>query len=182
MAPVLIVAVCQAGSAYYAYSMLAWYYGMAIRNMHAVEESMTGTIYNKADYWGLTGENHKEGEQVPNHDACCDNKRIFLYTKKSRYSNMMSMLQARNIYYTLLPLPYDFMQRLGSFETGKSNIDSCLWMMQDTESFKNLADLEWLAEAKNREDLVKNGFKIKKLGTPMWVQFKCGKDVFKRHN
>jgi hypothetical protein len=35
--------------------MLSWYYGMAKKNMHAVEQSITGTIYNKAQYWGLFG-------------------------------------------------------------------------------------------------------------------------------
>jgi len=44
--------------------MLKWYYGMATRNMHAVEESMAGTTYNKAHYWGLTG-----GKNIGN--ECC---------------------------------------------------------------------------------------------------------------
>jgi len=34
-----IVLVGELGSVYYAYSMLGWYWGMATRNMHCVEEN-----------------------------------------------------------------------------------------------------------------------------------------------
>lgn len=78
----------------------------------------------------------------------------------------------------LLPLPYNYMKRLRTFETSKSVIDSSLWMSQDQNSYKKLATLEWLSELKNREDLIKNGFKIKKLKTPEWIQKKCGGDIF----
>jgi hypothetical protein len=76
-------------------------------------------------------------------------------------------------------VPYDFFGKLGTFETGKSNIDSCLFMMQDTESYSYLSTLLWLSEARNREDLVKSGFKVKLLSTPSWILKKCGKDIFK---
>lgn len=69
------------------------------------------------------------------------------------------------------------MQKLITFETGKSNIDAVLFMVHEDEGFKYVSELEWMAEAKNREDLVKNGFKIKKLATPWWIKIKCG-DLF----
>ena len=47
LVPLLVLAM-QLGSAWYAHSMLKWYYEMACKNMHAVEQSITGTIYNKA--------------------------------------------------------------------------------------------------------------------------------------
>ena len=40
---------------YYAYSMGTWYFGMAARNMHAIEETIAGALYNKSDAVGLTG-------------------------------------------------------------------------------------------------------------------------------
>ena len=73
------------------------------------------------------------------------------------------------------------MKRLGSFEHGKSVIDSSIFMVHNTESYKYIAKLEWLVEIKNREDLVKNGFKIKTLNTPEWMIQKCGKDVFEEY-
>lgn len=76
------------------------------------------------------------------------------------------MMGSRDLTRAMLPLPYNFMRRLGTFETGKSNLDSCLWMMHDMDSFNYFAKLEWLTEAKSREDLVNGGFKVKKLGTP----------------
>ena len=36
--------------------MFRWYFGMACRNMHAVEETATGATYNKALYWGIINE------------------------------------------------------------------------------------------------------------------------------
>ena len=87
----LLVLVMQIGSAWYAYSMLKWYYEMACKNMHAIEQSITGTIYNKAQYWGLlTDEKDKAA-----HAHCCStnsDEYIYLYTKKSRSENFMSML------------------------------------------------------------------------------------------
>jgi hypothetical protein len=35
--------------------MLLWYLQMAKKNMHAVEQSISGNTYNKAEYWGLLG-------------------------------------------------------------------------------------------------------------------------------
>ena len=43
--------VLQVGSALYAAFMLKWYYGMAGRNIHALEESLSGQVYNKIDFW-----------------------------------------------------------------------------------------------------------------------------------
>lgn len=44
----LIVGITQAGSMWYAYTMVKWYFSLAARNMHAVEESASGTTYNNA--------------------------------------------------------------------------------------------------------------------------------------
>lgn len=70
------------------------------------------------------------------------------------------------------------MQQVDSFETGKTVLTSSLWMTHERESFKKLATLEWMSEIKNREDLVKNGFRIKPLRTPDWIQKTCGGDIF----
>jgi hypothetical protein len=56
----VIIGLSQAGSAYYAYSMCNWYFGMATRNVHAVEESIAGTTYNNAEYWGLIEKDGKD--------------------------------------------------------------------------------------------------------------------------
>ena len=72
------------------------------------------------------------------------------------------------------------MSRLGTFETGLSEYDTCLWMLHDPKSYTSIAILEWQAELKNREDLVKNGFKIKKLQVPYWIERKCGKKPFEK--
>lgn len=89
------------------------------------------------------------------------------------------MMQTHFVWKPFIPMPYNYMQRLGTFETSKTNIDSSLWMNQDQNSYKKLATLEYMAELKNREDLIKNGFKIKPLRTPEWIQKKCGGDIFK---
>lgn len=73
------------------------------------------------------------------------------------------------------------MASLKTFETGKSNVESSQFMVQNQKSFQTLAELEFMAELKNREDLVKNGFKVKRLSTPFWIMQKCG-DIFKNHN
>ena len=39
------------GSMLYALFMLKWYFGMAIRNIHAIEESIAGSVYNKIQFW-----------------------------------------------------------------------------------------------------------------------------------
>jgi hypothetical protein len=99
----LILGVSQLGSIYYAYSMSTWYFGMASRNLHAVEESMAGETYNKAEYWGLvekqdgckdakcsSDHDHKKSIPIPGPQGgrYNDNKnKIFLYTKKSSISN-----------------------------------------------------------------------------------------------
>jgi len=60
-----------------------------------------------------------------------DYERVYLYTKSSRFHNMTSMLQTHKLWAACIPLPYDYMARVETFETGKSNIDSSLWMCQD---------------------------------------------------
>ena len=76
--------------------MLYWYWGMAIRNMHAVEEASAGTIYNKADFWGLVGDmKRKDVNDAPtpgNKESSY--KRICAYTKSSKFHNLRSMLQS----------------------------------------------------------------------------------------
>jgi hypothetical protein len=47
----LFVLVMQIGTSLYAAFMLKWYYGMAVRNIHALEESLSGQVYNKIDFW-----------------------------------------------------------------------------------------------------------------------------------
>ena len=46
--PSAIVLIANGLSAYYCFSMLTWYFGMASRGVHAVEESMAGVTYSKA--------------------------------------------------------------------------------------------------------------------------------------
>jgi len=72
------------------------------------------------------------------------------------------------------------MKRLETFETGKTIIDAVLFMLHDEEGFKTIANLEWMSEEKNREDLVSNGFKLKKFSTPWWIKQKCG-DIFENN-
>jgi hypothetical protein len=163
--------------------MLNWYWGMAVRNMHAVEEAAAGNTYNKADFWGFVGDmKRKDVNDAPmpgNKNSA--SLRVCSYTKSSKFHSMTSMLQNNKLWVPLLPLPYNYMERVVTFEKGKSNIDSSLWMMQDEKSYATLATLEWKCEAKNREELIENGFKIKKLVTPEWIKKKCG-DIFKDEN
>jgi len=70
---------------------------MATRNMHCVEENLSGEIYNKADYWGLVGDMKKKdidyallpGESSGGDDA---SKRIYLYTKSSKFNNFTTIM------------------------------------------------------------------------------------------
>ena len=50
----LNVSLVSLGLVYYCQSMFSWYLSMASRNMHAVEETRAGQIYNRSDYWGVT--------------------------------------------------------------------------------------------------------------------------------
>jgi hypothetical protein len=74
--------------------MLKWYWGMAIRNMHCIEESNAGAIYNKADFWGLVGDmKKKDVNDAPSPDSKGNSyERVYVYTKSSKYHNMTSML------------------------------------------------------------------------------------------
>ena len=83
----LLILIMQIGSAWYAQSMLKWYFEMATKNMHAVEQSITGTTYNKAQYWGLLYD--------PSCGDCCSSssdKYIYLFTKKSKLDNFLSII------------------------------------------------------------------------------------------
>jgi len=68
---VFSMALVQVGVGVYAGSLLRWYAGMASRNMHAIEESLAGTVYNRADYWGVTAKN-AQGQEAQQ-DTCCSN-------------------------------------------------------------------------------------------------------------
>lgn len=88
--------------------MLKWYWGMAIRNMHCVEESTAGVIYNKADFWGLVGDCKKKdinAAPVPGGKGSENNvyERVYVYTKSSKYHNMTSMLQNSVPWKALIP-------------------------------------------------------------------------------
>jgi hypothetical protein len=115
--------------------MLKWYWGMAVRNMHCIEESMAGAIYNKADYWGLVGDcKKKESDNAPVPGSKVSDKdydRVWVYTKCSKFHNMTSMIQTNKLWTALFPRPYDYMGKLVTFETNKSKIDSSLWLVQD---------------------------------------------------
>ena len=112
--------------------MLKWYYGMALRNMHAVEEVSAGSTYNKADFWGLVGDmKKKEVSDMKCLKSEDPTKRVYLFTKSSKYLNLQSMMQTHLMWKPLIPLPYNYMKRLQTFETKKSVIDSSLWMSQD---------------------------------------------------
>lgn len=56
-------------------------------------------------------------------------KRIYLHTKSSKFHNITTMMQTHKLWKALIPHPYDYMSRLGSFETEKSDIDSSLWFI-----------------------------------------------------
>ncbi len=40
-------------TAYYNYQLAKWYFSMAFKNMHAVEETIIGNLYDKARYHKL---------------------------------------------------------------------------------------------------------------------------------
>lgn len=85
----LLALITQVGSAVYSFTMLNWYSGMTTRNMHAVEESMAGNTYTKASFWGLTGDmKKKDPTKAPVPCKEDYSKRIYLYTKRSRFENM----------------------------------------------------------------------------------------------
>ena len=147
----LVVAVMQGGCTWYAQSMLSWYFKMASKNMHAVEQSISGNVYNKAEYWGLLGgKNHgsciSKDAPIPDPRCCEVLDRIYLYTKPSDIDNFRSMLNGGDFVRPLIPWPYNFMKRVKTFESKKSEISSSLWMVQDPQSYKYLAKLEWDAE------------------------------------
>jgi len=58
-------------------------------------------------------------------------KRIYLYTKSSKFNNFTAIMQTHKLWKILIPQAYDYMGRLGSFETEKSNMDSSLWFIHD---------------------------------------------------
>lgn len=43
----------QAGIIFYAGNMLRWYFSMASRNMHAIEESIAGTTYCRSEFFKI---------------------------------------------------------------------------------------------------------------------------------
>ena len=94
-----LVGISQGGSVFYAISMLRWYWSMASRNMHAVEESIAGSTYNKAEHWGM-------GQR---------SLRIYLYTKESVHANLVSMFGTYNFFRAMAPVPLNFMSKVGSF-------------------------------------------------------------------
>jgi len=71
------------------------------------------------------------------------------------------MLQQHSLWKALIPRPYNFMSRIRTFETGRTWVDPCLWMVKNQESWAELARLEWKVEQCAREDLFKQGFSIK---------------------
>ena len=92
-----IILIGQLASVYYAYSMFGWYWGMATRNMHCVEENQSGAIYNKADFWGLVGDMKKKdvgNAPMPGENSNGDDpsKRIYLFTKSSKFNNFTTMM------------------------------------------------------------------------------------------
>jgi hypothetical protein len=116
--------------------MFFWYVKMAKKNMHAIEQSISGNVYNKAEYWGLLGgKNHGERktDDAPMPDPhCCEVlDRIFHYTKPSDLDNLKSMLGAKDFVRPLVPWPYDYMSQVKTFEVKNSEITSSLWMLQD---------------------------------------------------
>ena len=145
--------------------------------MTAIEQSITGNIYNKAEYWGLLGgKNHgeraSETAPMPDPHACSVDvmDRVFLYTKSSDMDNLLSMINGTSdIVRTMIPWPFDYMKKLGTFEVGLSDITSSLFMIQNQQSYTKLAKLEWDSEQKNREDLVKSGFRQKRFKVPQWI-------------
>jgi len=46
----------QIGVFLYAFSMVTGYFSKACRNLHAIEETISGGTYNKALFWGIISE------------------------------------------------------------------------------------------------------------------------------
>lgn len=80
-------------TAFYNYTLLTMYGSFLIRNMHAVEDSAIGTVFDKARF----------------HKMPCDKSKRFYYNRGSILKNIAEMLSGGGSNWFLrwiLPLPY----------------------------------------------------------------------------
>ena len=64
---------------------------MTTRNMHCVEESNAGKVYNRAKVMGLFDDKNKK-DDVKSRDNEDVSKRVYVYTKSSKFSNVTTMM------------------------------------------------------------------------------------------
>jgi hypothetical protein len=77
---------------YYNYQLATWYFQMSFTNMHAVEETLIGNLYDKARYHKL----YSDGQP-----------KKFYYTRQGgKMENFYEMIGTRNLLHWLLPVPH----------------------------------------------------------------------------
>ena len=113
------------GAAYYAYALFHWYLSMCFKNMHSVEETSIGHIYDKARF-------HK----IPFGDM-----KIFYYTRPSFVQNWCEMMGSRNVFRWITPLPYRMRQFHNLNSKDRCDIDKLNYMKFDTNALKELVGL-----------------------------------------
>jgi hypothetical protein len=77
---------------YYNYQLATWYFSMAGQNMHAIEETIIGNLYDKAKYHQLYSKN--------------DPKKFFYTRIGGWFQNFYEMIGTRNLIFWLLPIPH----------------------------------------------------------------------------
>jgi hypothetical protein len=137
---------------------------MSIQNMHAVEESIIGALYDKAKYHRLYSN---------------DQPKKFYYTRQGgALDNFYEMIGTRNLLEWLVPLPHSGRQYLPFGDP--TRISDLYYMCFDRETLKELIRLEYKIEKRIDDDLIKSGFRIKRrLTLPSYVQQMIGEDITK---
>ncbi len=103
---------------FYVNQMRYWYFSMSARNMHAIEDTMVGMVFDKARF-------HKLLEPSM--------ERLFYYTRESgTWANVVEMMGTSNIFRWLVPLPRD-RELTGEYE----------YMRYELGALKKLTDLEY---------------------------------------
>ena len=88
----LVLLIHNLATCYYNYQLATWYFSMAGKNMHAVEETIIGNVYDKARYHQLISK---------------DEPKKFYYTRKGGWlQNFYEMIGTRNLFFWLLPFPH----------------------------------------------------------------------------
>lgn len=131
-------------SAWYVYYMIEMYFTMASRNMHAVEDSIIGSVYDKARYHKIE---FKEQQ--------------FYYTRSSKWANFCEMMGTSNVLRWLLPFPLEGHNNDLS-RTEKEVTKGFEYMKFSKEALRTLIVLEYKIEEKIEQDLINSGFRLKK--------------------